>query len=76
MRQREVCTSCRSIAYDNPQTLVACLVHTEGKLLVARRAIEPAKGRWFLPAGFVEGRETLEEAAVRELEEEDRKSVV
>jgi ADP-ribose pyrophosphatase YjhB (NUDIX family) len=69
-RRRDVCVSCRTIAYDNPSSLVACLVHAEGRLLLARRAIEPAKGRWFLPSGFVESRETLEDATVRELEEE------
>jgi ADP-ribose pyrophosphatase YjhB (NUDIX family) len=67
---REVCVSCRTVAYENPLSLVACLVHSEGRLLLARRAIEPARGRWFLPSGFVESRETLEEATVRELEEE------
>lgn len=69
-QRRDVCVSCRSIAYDNPASLVACLVHAEGRLLLARRAIEPAKGRWFVPSGFVESRETLEDATVRELEEE------
>ncbi len=69
-RKRDVCVSCRWIAYENPLSLVACLVHAEGRLLLARRAIEPGLGCWFLPSGFVESRETLEDATVRELQEE------
>jgi ADP-ribose pyrophosphatase YjhB (NUDIX family) len=53
--QRDVCVSCRSVSYDNPLSLVASLVHAEGRLLLARRAIEPARGCWFLPCGFVAG---------------------
>jgi ADP-ribose pyrophosphatase YjhB (NUDIX family) len=70
LHRRDVCVACHSIAYENPVSLVACLVHAEGRLLLARRAIEPAQGRWFLPSGFVENRETLEDATVRELREE------
>jgi ADP-ribose pyrophosphatase YjhB (NUDIX family) len=42
----------------------------EGKILLARRGIEPRKGFWNLPCGFLELNETVEEGAVREVKEE------
>jgi len=45
------------------------LVH-EGRVLLIRRGKEPLRGRWVVPGGTVELGETLEEALVREMEEE------
>ena len=47
----------------------AVVVH-EGRVLLIRRGKEPLRGRWLVPGGTVEWGETLEEAVVRELEEE------
>jgi ADP-ribose pyrophosphatase YjhB (NUDIX family) len=47
----------------------------DGKLLLLRRAIEPAVGRWAFPAGFVEPGETAEQAIVREVAEETQLAV-
>jgi len=56
---------------------VACLIFDqEGRLLLSRRAIEPAKGMLDLPGGFVEPMETAEEAVIREIREELNASVV
>jgi 8-oxo-dGTP diphosphatase len=43
---------------------------SELKVLLIERALDPFKGKWALPGGFVRVDETLDEAARRELEEE------
>jgi len=47
----------------------AVLIH-EGRVLLIRRGKEPLRGRWVVPGGTVELGETLEQALVREIEEE------
>ena len=65
------CGSCGFVYYFNPSSAVACFIRDkEGKLLVVRRAKEPAKGTLDLPGGFVDLFETGEEAARREIKEE------
>ena len=71
-RQRFVCTSCEIIHYTNPRVIVGCLPVYEDKVLLCKRAIEPRKNYWTLPAGFMENGETTEEAALRETWEEAR----
>jgi len=70
-RDRFLCSSCGWINYLNPVPVVACIVKDEkGSLLLIERAVEPCKGHWALPGGFVELDETIEIAGARELEEE------
>ncbi len=67
---RDICDSCGFIHYDNPKLVVGSVVTHEGRFLLCRRAIEPRKGFWTLPAGFMEHGETVEEGARREAREE------
>ena len=67
---RDVCTSCQRIHYQNPLVVMGCIPQWQEKLLLCRRAIEPRKGYWTLPAGFLEIGETLAQAAARETMEE------
>ncbi len=71
-RERFVCTKCDAIHYQNPRMIVGCLVTFESSVMLCRRAIEPRKGLWTLPAGFMENGETAEEGALRETWEEAR----
>lgn len=67
---RAVCTSCSEIHYSNPKVVVGCIPEYKGKLLLAKRNIEPRKGKWTLPAGFLENGESVQDGALRETLEE------
>lgn len=69
-RVRFVCSQCQLIHYQNPRIVAGCLPVWGEQVLLCRRAIEPRRGYWTLPAGFMENGETLEQAAARETEEE------
>ncbi len=69
-RPRHVCRSCGRVHYENPRVVVGCVAESEGSILLCRRAIEPRRGFWTVPAGFMELGETLAEAAIRETWEE------
>lgn len=69
-RQRHVCTGCDVIHYQNPRIITGCIPVLDNKVLLCKRAIEPRRGWWTLPAGYLENGETLEEGALRESREE------
>ncbi|MEM7502017.1 MAG: NUDIX hydrolase [Pseudomonadota bacterium] len=69
-RERWVCERCRYIHYENPKIVVGCVPEQDGKILLCRRAIEPRRGYWTVPAGFMELGETLAQGAARETLEE------
>lgn len=69
-REREVCPKCGWIYYEHLKVGAGVLLEEDGAILMVRRAIEPWKGMWYLPAGYVEVDETPGEAAVRETREE------
>ena len=73
-RERHVCGHCGTIHYQNPKMVIGSIPlwdeNAEGKVLLCRRAIEPRRGYWTLPAGFMENNETTAEAAARETLEE------
>jgi 8-oxo-dGTP diphosphatase len=70
-RDRGVCSGCGWIYYKNPLPAVACLVsREESGILLIKRAVEPYKGAWCIPGGFIEIDENIREAGIRELKEE------
>jgi ADP-ribose pyrophosphatase YjhB (NUDIX family) len=67
---RFVCDACGTIHYQNPRVVVGCVPEYEGRILICKRAIEPRRGYWTVPAGFMENGETLQQGAARECHEE------
>ncbi|HSC06106.1 MAG TPA: NUDIX hydrolase [Steroidobacteraceae bacterium] len=67
---RFVCDACGRIHYENPKLVAGCVPEYQGQILICRRAIEPRRGFWTIPAGFMENGETLMGAAAREAVEE------
>jgi len=65
------CEKCGFVYYFNTSAATAAFIFDKnGRLLVARRAYEPAKGTLDLPGGFVDLQESGEEAILREIKEE------
>ena len=62
--------TCGFINYENPKIVVGSVVHEGDKILMCRRAINPRKGFWTLPAGFLEQNESTMAGAMREAWEE------
>ncbi|PZS05316.1 MAG: hypothetical protein DLM70_06710 [Chloroflexi bacterium] len=69
-RERLVCDGCGRIHYMNPSIVAGTIPVADGRVWLLRRAIEPRKGAWTFPAGYMEMGESVEEAAIRETREE------
>jgi len=67
---RNVCDRCGFVAYENPKIVVGSVVRHGDKILLCRRAIEPRRGFWTIPAGYLELNETPRAGAMREAREE------
>ena len=70
-RDRLACSACGFVAYVNPRMVVTTLpVTDDGEAILIRRGIEPGRGLWAPPGGFLEVDETVTEGAARETLEE------
>jgi len=69
-RKRPYCPECDRVIWQNAEPVAATVLRDGEKILFVKRGIEPGKGEWSLPAGFLEYDEEPGKAAVRELEEE------
>jgi ADP-ribose pyrophosphatase YjhB (NUDIX family) len=67
---RHQCEACGYIHYLNPRVVAAVIVEYEGRVLLQQRAMEPRRGFWTFPGGFLEIGETPAEGAIREAKEE------
>lgn len=68
---RRICPACAEVHYENPKIVVGCVPEADdGRILICLRAIEPRRGWWTVPAGFMENGETLRAGAARECHEE------
>jgi 8-oxo-dGTP diphosphatase len=71
-RRRPYCAACDRAVFDDPKLAVAVVVEFEGRILLQQRAIDPGKGGWTFPSGYVDRGEVVEAAAAREVLEEMR----
>ena len=69
-RVRRICNRCNFVDYVNPKIVTGSVVTRGDLILLCKRAIEPRKGFWTLPAGFMEEGESVEDGARREAKEE------
>lgn len=74
-RERRQCTRCGFIDYVNPRVVAGVVASRDGRILLCRRAIEPRKGFWTLPAGFMEEGEDVPSGALREAREEAKAEI-
>ena len=64
------CPACGWVYYEDPKVAVAALIEREGRILLTKRANDPYRGLWTLPAGFLNAREDPLRAVEREVREE------
>jgi ADP-ribose pyrophosphatase YjhB (NUDIX family) len=68
--ERWVCTACKRVHYENPRIVVCAIITWRDRLLLCKRANEPARHQWSVPLGFLECGESLQQGVARETAEE------
>ena len=74
-RLRPYCSACAAPVYFDPKVAVVVFIQVKNRILLIQRAVDPGKGKWALPAGFVDHDEAPEAAAIRETLEETQLNV-
>lgn len=69
-KPRFVCQACGFVFYQDPKVSACTIPVIDGGVVLVRRAIDPGRGLWVFPGGYMDGDETVEEAAIRETREE------
>jgi len=68
--KRLVCLNCSFIFYQDPKVVAGTIFTLEEKIVLLKRGVEPAMGKWVFPGGYVDRGESVQEAAIRETKEE------
>lgn len=68
--ERLVCSGCGFVFFLDPKVAVGTIIPTAQGIVLVKRGIEPALGKWVFPGGFVDRGERVEDAAIREAREE------
>jgi 8-oxo-dGTP diphosphatase len=74
--KRLVCQTCSFIFYQDPKVVAGAIFTLNGGVVLLKRGVEPAMGKWVFPGGYVDRGETVEEAALRETREESQLEIV
>ncbi len=69
-QERPCCPVCGYIHFDDPKVAAAVFITAESRVLLIQRGVDPERGKWALPAGYVDGDEDPCQTAVREALEE------
>jgi mutator protein MutT len=69
-KPRLICNRCELIVYLDPKVATGTIPQKEGKIVLLKRNIEPARGKWTFPGGYMDRGEVVSEAAIRETKEE------
>ncbi len=67
---RPVCPACGHIHFFDPKVAAVALIEHDSKVLLVRRVMNPERGKWTIPGGFVDAGEDPRLAVVRECLEE------
>lgn len=67
---RSICPACDFVFYLDPKVVACAVVEMENKIVLLKRGIEPQKGKWVMPGGYVDRGEAVSAAAIRETGEE------
>jgi 8-oxo-dGTP diphosphatase len=70
--KRLVCLNCSFIFYQDPKVVVGTIFNLNGGVVLLKRGVEPAVGKWVFPGGYVDRGESVQEAAIRETKEESQ----
>jgi ADP-ribose pyrophosphatase YjhB (NUDIX family) len=64
--------NCSFIFYQDPKVVAGTIFTLDGGIVLLKRGVEPAMGKWVFPGGYVDRGESVQEAAVRETKEESQ----
>lgn len=73
--KRLVCQACSFIFYQDPKVVAGTVFTLDGGIVLLKRSVEPALGKWVFPGGYVDRGESVQDAAVRETKEESQLDV-
>ena len=73
--KRLVCLNCSFIFYQDPKVVAGTIFTLDGRIVLLKRGVEPAMGKWVFPGGYVDRGESVHEAAIRETKEESQMDV-
>lgn len=74
-RVRVYCPACDMVVFREHKVAAGVIVEEDGQVLLVRRTMDPGRGEWTFPGGFVDFDEAPAEAAARECREETGLSV-
>jgi ADP-ribose pyrophosphatase YjhB (NUDIX family) len=69
-KARRVCPECGYVHFVDPKVAAVVFIEKDGRVLLVRRAMSPERGKWALPAGYIDDGEDPRAAAIREVREE------